>query len=169
VRAGAPVQPAAALLFHEERGHPRLRHLEDQAEVLADQLVVLGDLVPDGAERTAARHPEALLQLDLAKEPSLQVAPGGDVVVEGAAPVTDGLEIGLEALVHEAFLVLEVVIELALPRARSLDDLVRAGRGHSLPVEEVGGRGQDLPPRVVALRGSSRHTVASSLCTRWYR
>src|SRR5712692_8857340 len=51
-------------------------HLKNQTEVLTSQLVVLGHLVADRAERAPARHPKALLQPDLGDLPSSAFAPG---------------------------------------------------------------------------------------------
>src|SRR5262249_20106385 len=135
---------------------------EDEAEILSDQLVLLRHLVPHCAEGTAARHAEALLHFEVCEEPTLQIVPRCDLVTDPGGAGLDLLQIGLQYLVDESLLALEVVVELALARAGRLDDLVRARRADPLLVKQVGGRPDDAEPRFRALR-RSRHSCLSSM------
>src|SRR5262249_29414860 len=98
----------------EEARELRLRDLEDQIEVLANELVVFGHLVADRAKRASSRHPVAFLQPDLRLEPLLEIAPRGDLVVQGTAAFPNRVEMGQQHFVNQAFLVSKVVIELSL-------------------------------------------------------
>src|SRR5262249_21484561 len=75
VLARVGLQTAARFLLDKESGNLRLHDLEDQAEVLADELVVLRDLVANRSERTSARHLEALLQAEMCEKPALEIVP----------------------------------------------------------------------------------------------
>src|SRR5215831_1365144 len=83
------IEPTARLLLDEERGDLRFRDFEDQTEILADQFIVFRYFVSDGAERTPAGHPMALLQRELRAEPALQIVPRSNLIVEWAASVPD--------------------------------------------------------------------------------
>src|SRR5205807_1413622 len=113
-RVGALGEPSPGFLLEEEGGELVPHHLEDQADVLANELVVSRHLVAQGSERAAARHLVALLQLEVGREPPLEIAPGADLVVDRGSARLDRLEIGLQDFVYQAFLVPEVVIELPL-------------------------------------------------------
>src|SRR5262249_40960715 len=69
----------------------------------------------------------------------------------------------LQHLVDQAFFALEVVIELALPGGRSLDDFVRAGGANSLLVEQIGGHLENAEPCVCASRVLRFHGTSSNL------
>src|SRR5262249_43292528 len=161
--AHGAVEPAGGLLPDEEGRELRPDDLEDQGEVLPDELVVLGHLVADRAERTASRHPELLLEGDLGTEPLGEVVPRSDVVVESAAAIADLVEVGEQDLMHEALLVLEVMVELPLPGSGRLDDLVGARGRDSLLVEEVRRRAEDPPSRLVASSRARCHSCLAEL------
>src|SRR5207253_4217281 len=91
-------------LLEEEGGELVPHHLEDQADVLANELVVRRHLVAQGSERAAARHLVALLQLEVGREPPLEIAPGADLVVDRGSARLDRLEIGLQDFVYQAYL-----------------------------------------------------------------
>ena len=78
-----------------------------------------------------------LLQFHMSAEPFFQVAPRADFVVDRRSATLDLVKIRLEHFVNETFLAFEVVIELAFPGSRSLDDLIGAGRTRSLLVKQV--------------------------------
>ena len=141
----------------KERSKFVFHDFEDEAEVLTYQFIIFGHFVSDRSERTASRHTEALLQLDLRKEPPLQILPAGDFVLDGRVAALDRLQMNLEDFVNQAFLALEIVIELAFPRPRSLDNLVRAGCASPLFVEEVGGGPDDAKSRLCSPRKSRFH------------
>jgi hypothetical protein len=50
----------------------------------------------------------------MCEKPRLQTAPGAHLVVDPGSARLDLIPIGLQHLVHEVFLVLEIVIELPL-------------------------------------------------------
>src|SRR5258708_26384903 len=168
VLIGAGQNRAPGFLLDEKGSQLVLDHFKDEAEVLTDQLVILGDLIADGAERTAARHSEVLLQFHVRSEPPLQIFPGLDLVLKGSRARPDGVQVGLQHLVNETFLVLEIVIELALAGIRRLDDLIGTGGADPLFVKQIGGGLDDAKPRIGALRGSYRHKLTSLLCTNKY-
>src|SRR5262249_24920572 len=155
-------QTSERLLLDEEARKLVLDHLEDETEVLPDQLVLLRPLVSHRPEGTAPRHAEALLHFDLCEEPTLQIVPRRNLVTDPGAAGLDLLQIGLQHLVDESLLALEVVVELALARAGGLDDLVRARRADPLLVKQVGGRPDDAESRFRALR-RSRHSSLSNM------
>src|SRR5438128_10373473 len=101
------VESAAGLFLDEERGNFHLGDLKNQIEILANELVVLGQLVSDRAEGASARHPEALLQSDLGEEPLLEIVPRPNLVAQQAASVSNIFEVRLQHLVNKTFLVLE--------------------------------------------------------------
>src|SRR5215469_12455911 len=86
---------APCLLPNEKRSQLAFDNLKDQAEILADELVILRDLVADCAERTSALHSESLLQCDLCHEPSFQVVPRFDVVLKRRGAGANGLQVRL--------------------------------------------------------------------------
>src|SRR5215471_7863784 len=78
-----------------------------------------------------------LLQFDMSAEPFFQVAPRADFVIDRRSATLNLVKIGLKHFVNETFLAFEVVIELAFPSSRSLDDVIGAGRARSLLVKQV--------------------------------
>src|SRR5262249_55868434 len=78
------IESTAGLLLDEERRDLGSGNFENQTEVLAYQFVVLRDLVANGAERAAARHPVPLLQRHLRGKPSFEIVPRVDVITERA-------------------------------------------------------------------------------------
>src|SRR5262249_26036109 len=124
---------------------------------LPDELVLGGDPVPDGAEGAAAQHAKTLLHLDMRGEPALEFLPGADLVVDGAGAGFDVLDVTLQDLVDESLFAAEIVIELALPRPRGLQDLVGARGADALLVEEIGRRAHDAQPGRRPLLGFSTH------------
>src|SRR5712692_4531445 len=156
---GGSGQPALRFLSDEESGELVFHNLEDQAEVLAYQLIVFGHFVPDGSEGTTSRHTGALLQFDLRKQPAFQILPSGNFVLEARGAGLDGFQMGLQDFVNQAFLALEIVIELALPGARGFNDLVRAGGANPLLVKQVSGSPNDAKPGFRAPHKSRFHRL----------
>ncbi len=68
-------QPSLSFFFEKETRNLALHHFKNQVQVLPDQFVVFGHLIPHRPERTSARHFIALLQFQLRQEPLLQVLP----------------------------------------------------------------------------------------------
>src|SRR5262249_3883002 len=79
--------------------------------------------------------------------------------------VANRLEVSLEHLMNETFLVLEVVIELSLAGAGRLDDVVRAGGGDALLVKQIGRRGENPPSGLVSSGRAHGHDTPSD-CTK---
>ena len=102
-------------------------NVEDPRNILADQLVVLGQTVPDRPDRTGARHPEHLLQFDLSVEPALQSFPGIDVAIDRKRPTLDRVEMISQYGMDQSLLVLEVMIKLAFAGFGCLDYFIRTG------------------------------------------
>src|SRR5262245_2521600 len=75
----------------------------------------------------------------------------------------------MEHLVDEAFLVFEIVIELALAGSGRFDDLVGACGRDALFVKEVGRRGQNIPSGLIPSHGTRRHLPAPVCTVRYSR
>src|SRR5262249_34002234 len=155
-------QTSECLLLHEKARKLVLDHLENEAEVLSDQFVLLRHLVAHRPEGTAPRHAEAPLQFDVREEPTLQIVPRRDLVADPGGTRLDLLQIDLKDLMDESLLALEVVVELALARAGGLDDLVRARRADALLGKQIGGRPDDAESRFRPLH-RSRHFASASM------
>ena len=130
-------EASSAFLFHEEHCQLVLDDLEDQHQVLADQIVIFGDLIADRPKQTPSRHVESLLQFQLRQEPVLQVFPGIQFIIERSVAALNSIQIALEDLVNEVLFILEVMVELPFSGARALNDLVWTGGADSLLVEKV--------------------------------
>jgi hypothetical protein len=63
----------------------------------------------------------------MGEKPLLQIAPRGDLIADWGDARLDLIEVSLQHLVHQAFFVPEVVIELPLAGVRCLDDFIGAG------------------------------------------
>src|SRR5207245_6403598 len=101
----------------------------------------------------------ALLQFDLRKQPAFQILPSGNFVLEARGAGLDGFQMGLQDFVNQAFLDLEIVIELALPGSRGFNDLVRAGGANPLLVKQVSGSPNDAKPGFRAPHKSRFHRL----------
>src|SRR5262249_53489727 len=104
-----------------------------------------------------------LLQFHMSAEPFFQVAPRADFVVDRCSAILNLVEICLEYFVNETFLAFEVVIELAFPGSRSLDDVIGAGRTRSLLVKQVRCCANNSQARFRAPDETSLHTCSSKL------
>ena len=91
-------QTSKRLLLNKKNRQFVLDHLEDEAEVLPDQLVLLGHLVSHCPEGAAARHAKALLHFNLRCEPALQIVPRRDLVTNKGGARFDLLGAGATTL-----------------------------------------------------------------------
>jgi hypothetical protein len=64
-----------------------LHDFKQVTEVLADESVVLRQLVAYGPERTAASHFVSLLQVHMSLKPAFQILPGIDFVVDRSVAI----------------------------------------------------------------------------------
>src|SRR5215471_20656025 len=116
-----------------------LHDFKQVTEILADESVLLRQLVAYRPERTAASHFVSLLQVHMSLKPTFQILPGIDFVVDGSIAILDRCQVALQHIVDQTLFALEVVIELALPGRRSLNDFLWAGGANSLLVKQIGG------------------------------
>src|SRR5215467_6592044 len=116
-----------------------LHDFKQVTEILADESVVLRQLVAYRPERTAASHFVSLLQVHMSLKPAFQILPGIDFVVEWSIAIFYRCQVALQHIVDQTLFALEVVIELALPGRRSLNDFLGAGSTNSLLVKQIGG------------------------------
>src|SRR5215469_12870129 len=159
-------QLSRGLFFDEERRQLVFNDFENEADVLADQLIIHSGFVPQGPERTTACHFVMLLQFHMSAEPFFQVAPRADFVFDRRSATLNLVKIRLEHFVNETFLAFEVVIELALSGSRSLDDVIGAGRTRSLLVKQVRCRANNSQPGFRASDETCLHTCSSDLYQR---
>jgi hypothetical protein len=104
-------------LFPDEKGSELIFHnLEKMAEILSNELVLLGYPIADGSKWTPPRHAKTLLQLDLRSKPAFESLPRRDVIVDRTGAGFDSLDVCLEYLMYQFVFIFEVVIELALTR-----------------------------------------------------
>lgn len=83
------------LLLDEERREFAPDDFKDEAKILADKLIVPCDLVANGAERAASGHAEAFLKFEVGPEPTFEVFPGFDVVLDRCGTGPDCLQVRL--------------------------------------------------------------------------
>src|SRR5215469_14499077 len=134
---GLPGQLSLGLFFDEERRQLAFNDFENKADVLANQFIVHSRFVPQGSERTTARHFVTFLQFHMSAKPFFQIEPRADFVVDRRSGTLNLVKIRLEHFVNETFLAFEVVIELAFSGSRSLDDVIGAGGSRSLLVKQL--------------------------------
>src|SRR5262249_32728744 len=140
-----------------------LHDFKKVTEILADESIVFRQLVAHSSERAAASHFVSLLQIHLSLKPTFQILPGIDFVVDGSIAILDRCQVALQHLVDQALFALEVVIELALPGAGSLNDFIRAGSANSLLVEQVSGNPDNAEFRVCAFSVLGFHGASLNL------
>src|SRR5215469_5261725 len=163
---GLPGQLSLGLFFDEERRQLAFNDFENKADVLANQFIVHSRFVPQGSERTTARHFVTLLQFHMSAKPFFQIEPRADFVVDRRSAILNLVKIRLEHFVHETFFAFEVVIELAFPGSRSLDDVIGAGRTRSLLVKQVRCRANNSQAGVRAPDETCLHACSSHLYQR---
>src|SRR5215472_16515607 len=160
---GLPGQLSLGLFFDEERRQLAFNDFENKADVLANQFIIHCRFVPQGSERTTARHFVTFLQFHMSAKPFFQIEPRADFVVDRRSATLNLVKIRLEHFVNETFLAFEVVIELAFSGSRSLDDVIGAGRTRSLLVKQVRCRANDSQAGVRAPHETWLHTYSSKL------
>src|SRR5262249_54291995 len=135
VRIDCLHEPPLRLLLQEEGSQLVFHHLENQAEILANEFIVFCHLVANRPEWTTARHAKALLEFHMGQEPSLKALPRRNLVFERCRAISDRIQMRQKHLMDQTFLAFKIVIKLALPCPRSFYDLVWAGRADSLFME----------------------------------
>ncbi len=117
---------------------------EGGVEHLPGLLIGVGQLGRQGSERTSARAAPRALDGDDEVEPPPNPVPVGDAGERLAVRLEDRSNLQPDHRVHQAEPVAEVMVELALARARRREHLVDAGRRHPVAGHQVGRDLQDV-------------------------